>query len=223
MFTAKPMKDPKGYLTDEECERLLSHSDGKDKLLIFTLLKTGRRISEVVGKNGVTLNDINEQDSIVRWRIVKRGRRKIILENGNEIKYSKEKETELKEKGISFTFRKPEPLPITIPTNPGVIAAIVAYAKAKNKHPNEPIFEFTRQRAHQIIRKVGKSAGIMYVGERKIHPHHLRHTFAMQKAKGLKYMSELTMLKDLLAHVNIENTSQYLSYFDEQMKKMVEK
>lgn len=216
-----PMRDSKGYLTDEECEKILDVAHGKNRLLIFTLLKTGRRISEVVGKNGVCLSDLNERDSIIRWRIVKRGKRKIKLTDGVQIKYSYEKEKELKETNQEFEIIQAKPVEKNLVANPAVVAALSGYANSEHLDPETPIFNFSRQRAWKIIRVAGEKAGIKYVGEKRLHPHHFRHTFAMQKARGIKYISELTLLKDLMQHTNISNTAHYLTYSDEKMRELI--
>ncbi|GAG16095.1 unnamed protein product, partial [marine sediment metagenome] len=74
MFTSATMKDPKGYLTSEECRKIIAVVRGRDRLIIYTLLNTGRRISELVGRYGVRPCDINDRDNVIRWRILKRKR-----------------------------------------------------------------------------------------------------------------------------------------------------
>lgn len=67
------MKDIQGYLTEEEQISILNVDlKARDKLMIFTLLNTGRRVSEVVGKNGVRPCDIFKDNNYIRWKIEKK-------------------------------------------------------------------------------------------------------------------------------------------------------
>jgi len=189
MKSITPMKDPRGYLTDEECLKILGRVKGRDYVLIYTLLRTGRRVSEVIGNTGVRPIDINERDNIIRWRILK-------------------KKDPIYEK--------------VIPADSHVVKTLIAWAKFIQIPEDRPIFNITRQRVFQIVRAAGKKSGIEFVGEKKIHPHHFRHTFAMQKAKRLTDVGDLVMLRDLLCHSNIQHTTHYLSYTSEKMRRLVE-
>lgn len=184
------MKDSKGYLSEEEQEKILNADmKARDKLLIFTLLKSGRRVSEIVGKLGVRPCDINERDNIIRWRILK-------------------KKTGVYERNI--------------PTSSDLVLKLFEYYKENMIPEEEPIFNFSRQRAFQIVRKAGELAGITTVGTKKIHPHHFRHTFGVKKAKGGD-ASDLKLLKDLMAHSSLDATIFYLTYSDKRVRELVEK
>ena len=73
------------------------------------------------------------------------------------------------------------------------------------------IFHITRQQVFNIIREAGKYAGIEYVGSKRIHPHHLRHSFSVHFIQkfGETRLKELQMI---LAHSNISTTAQYLQF-----------
>jgi len=71
------------------------------------------------------------------------------------------------------------------------------------------VFDFTRQYAFKIIRKIGKRAGITHVGEKKIHPHHFRHSFAVN---WVKKGGDLRKLQRILGHASIATTAHYLQF-----------
>lgn len=67
------MTNPQGYLSEQDFDKLVSFANSeRDRLLFHFLFYTGRRISEVV--QAVTINDINFQDKLIRFRILKKRR-----------------------------------------------------------------------------------------------------------------------------------------------------
>jgi len=89
----------------------------------------------------------------------------------------------------------------TIPVHSDLIAEISAFILEKGI--KERIFNTTRQRVFQIVRKRAKEAGI----EKAVHPHTLRHSFAVN---CLTQGMPITVLKDLLGHSSILTTMVYL-------------
>lgn len=66
------MRDPKGYLTIEELTRLLKVTKAKsfrDFVLLFTIYKSGRRVSEVLN---LKRDDIDFENGKILWTILKR-------------------------------------------------------------------------------------------------------------------------------------------------------
>jgi len=84
------------------------------------------------------------------------------------------------------------------------------------------IFPITRQRAFQIIRKIGKLAGITKVGEKKLHPHHFRHSHCVMWVRNNNTLEGLRKLQQRLKHANISTTAHYLQFAVEETKKEVE-
>jgi len=72
------------------------------------------------------------------------------------------------------------------------------------------LFEFSRQRAWQLVRELSKS-----VLERELHPHTFRHAFAIRLLKTTK---DLEKVRRLLGHSNYDTLKAYLDYTIEDMK-----
>lgn len=151
-FASSPMRDPKGYLTQEEIRKLIDNADNpRDRLLILLLARTGRRISEVLK---LRVDDINFELKKILWNILKQRER--------------DGRPKLKWKSI----------------DEATLNDLKKYIETYNLGPDDYIFSpkgrrnkpISRQRAFQIIRKIGEKAGIIYVGSKKLHPHHFRHS-----------------------------------------------
>lgn len=89
------------------------------------------------------------------------------------------------------------------------------------------LFKITRQRVFQIVRETGRRAGIIRVGTKKLHPHHLRHSHSIAFIRrmdelGTRPMESLRQLQRRLDHANIQTTAHYLQFASRDSKKMVE-
>ena len=73
------------------------------------------------------------------------------------------------------------------------------------------LFMLSRQQVFNIIRDAGKCAGITYVGKKRLHPHHLRHSFAVHFIKKFG-QARLRDLQEILCHKNISTTAEYLQF-----------
>jgi len=77
------------------------------------------------------------------------------------------------------------------------------------------LFPISRQRVGQIYWKLGRRAGIKEIGDpaisqhRKLHPHHLRHSFAIH---CIKRGMSIERLQKILGHQSPTTTSVYLQY-----------
>ena len=77
------------------------------------------------------------------------------------------------------------------------------------------LFPITRQRVNQILWKLARRAGIREVGDpavsrrRKVHPHHLRHSFSIH---CIKHGMSIDRLQKILGHQSPATTSVYLQY-----------
>lgn len=187
------MKDPRGFLEQDQVNRLInSAKNGRDKLLLILLANTGRRISEALE---LKPKDIDYARELILWKIEKR-------------------------KDVSQLWIK---------TKPALLLALKTYQKRFKISEDGYYFPSThnrlkrisRQRADQIIKAVGKVAGINSVGGKKLHCHVLRHSFAVWSAQNLKNPADLRLLQMLLAHANIETTAQYLQFAQKEMDKLL--
>ncbi len=69
------MKDSQDYVTAAQARALIDCAKGpRNKLLIRFLFHTSRRISEIVKPLGPTASDVNYEDRIVRFNILKKRR-----------------------------------------------------------------------------------------------------------------------------------------------------
>lgn len=85
------------------------------------------------------------------------------------------------------------------------------------------VFNITRQRAWQIVREAGKRAGVTKVGNKKLHPHHFRHSHCVAWVRNNNTMEGLRKLQDRLKHASITTTAHYLQFATKESKKEVEK
>lgn len=184
------MRDERGYLEMEQADKILLACDSpRDRLLILTLIRSGRRISEIVGARGIEPGDIDYKNSMINWNI-------------------------LKKKGSYKSL---------LPADPYLIAKLQAYILTLRLGYSDKIFPITRQRAFQIVRRLGKRAGITKVGTKSIHPHHFRHTFAVHAARNLESPADLIVLRNQMAHSSVAMTEKYLKFNPEMGKKLLNK
>lgn len=97
------------------------------------------------------------------------------------------------------------------------------------KDVNRYVFEsygknghLTRFRVFQIIRELSEKAGVYYVGTKKPHPHHFRHSFATDIAKKLESPADMIKLKNIMEHSTVGMTEQYLQFADKDTRKLIE-
>ena len=166
-----PMKSLRGYIKEEDVEKLLNACTSPLCYLILRLLwRTGMRISELLS---LKTTDIIWDEQIL---IVK-------------------------------TLKKRDQQQRRIPIDKKTLDLFRAHLNRKKL--SQLIFPYTRQWAFNLIRKTGKRAGIVMVGEKKIHPHHLRHSFAVN---WIKRGGDLRKLQMILGHSSISTTAHYLQF-----------
>lgn len=86
----------------------------------------------------------------------------------------------------------------------------------KGMKPDDIVFDISRNRVDQIIKKMGEKADMLNFQSRKIHVHMLRHSFAVNEAKKCKNMMELRQLMRRLQHSSIDMTAYYMDHFYEE-------
>jgi len=198
MWKNNPMKDEMGYITQVQLDKLFesARSNLRNYMLISTLAYTGRRISEIVrGTNGYGIRpkDIDFEMNNITYRILKKNKRT--------------------KAAIDFGLQKEEPITKSLPVNPQFLMVLKKFIEAENIQPEAFLFDITRQRAGQIIRKIGNDAGITMIGSKKLHPHHFRHTFAVNITRvSMATPEDIKELQNLLQHSSIDMTMEYLRY-----------
>ncbi len=83
------------------------------------------------------------------------------------------------------------------------------------------LFPVSRQYVFKLIRQLGAKVGIIQVGRKKLHPHHLRHSFAVHQVKNnVKTIEQLRMLQRYMGHTDIGMTAHYLQFSTDDMKEI---
>jgi len=103
------------------------------------------------------------------------------------------------------------------------MAMVRKYVVDKKLKGDDKLLDITRQRAWQIILDLGEMIGIEKIGEKRIHPHHLRHSHCIAWIRDNNTMEGLRQLQQRLAHANINTTAHYLQFAIDESKGKVEK
>ncbi len=187
MTQVTPIRDLKGYLEAQEVERVIAAATNpRDALLVRIPWRTGIRVSELIG---IRIQDIDF------------GNRAIV------IKVQKMR----KRDGKAIERRR------VVPVDQGTLDMVKGYLQWRKQFPykGDLLFPVTRQRVDQIYWKLGRRVGIKEIGDpavsqhRKLHPHHLRHSFAIH---CIKRGMSIERLQKILGHSSPTTTSVYLQY-----------
>jgi len=172
--------DTQAYLTEEEMDMIISNTDDVfEKTIIVFLYNTGCRVSEMLGAK---TSDINYKRGVIRLRTLKR-------------------------KGGKIEHRY-------VPLSTTLKSQIIYYIKwLSKKHGVEEyegvLFNTCRQNVYFIVRKRAENVGIMSAGTKPVHPHTLRHSFAVRYLKKTKNIRSLQII---LGHTDINTTAMYLQF-----------
>jgi len=200
--TYEVMRDLKGYLTQEQIKSIYNAAESvRDKALIRLLWKSGRRIGEILA---VQIKDIDFVSPAIVWHIEKKTKR----EHGKRVKLDLRKRKPLD----NFTFR--------------LLRYYVQEEELKYEHylfssQGDNSKHLSRQRAFQIVRRLGELAGIDKVGEKGLHPHHFRHSFAVDVARKLKSPADMEKLRRWMEHGNLGITQTYLQFGDDELNEVI--
>jgi len=190
---ARIMRDDRGFLEIKDINKVIkAATNDRDKLLLLTLANTGRRISEALY---IKPEDINYNEEQIYWKI---GKRKDVKR-------------------------------LWIRAARNILLAYKEYINKHNIRPNEFIFKsshkptqpINRRRADQIIKAIGKRAGIIKVGTGLLHCHTFRHSFAVYMARRMKTPADLKKLQMLMGHAKIETTAYYLQFAQKDLEDLV--
>lgn len=193
-FDGQVMQDLQGFFRPGQRKALYNSAESlRDKLLIRLLWKSGRRVSEILD---LKVGDIDFEENNIQWHIRKK-------------------------KNKNLTRVKP--------MDEFTIRLLLHYVETYDLDNHQYIFfssdgeaHLTRQRVFQIIRDTAKKANITFVGSKRPHPHHFRHSFAVSFAKNAKSPSDLRKLQLTLEHASLDMTEQYLQFNNEDIRDVVE-
>ena len=187
MTQVTPIRDLKGYLELEQVERLIAAATNpRNALLVRIPWRTGIRVSELIG---IRVQDIDFDNRAIVIKVQKMR----------------------KKDGKAIERRR------VVPVDQGTLDMVKEYLEWRKQFPYEGdlLFPITRQRVDQIFWKLGRKAGIKEIGDpaiskhRKVHPHLLRHSFAIY---CVKHGMSIERLQKILGHSSPTTTSVYLQF-----------
>lgn len=187
MTQVSPIRDLKGYLEAAEVERLMEVAiNPRDSLLIRIPWRSGIRVSELIG---IKVSDIDFDNRAIVIKVQKMRKRD----------------------GKTVERRR------VVPIDQGTLDMVKEYLEWRKQFPykGDLLFPITRQRVGQVYWKLAKRAGIKEIGDpavsqhRKLHPHHMRHSFAIH---CIKRGMAIERLQKILGHSSPTTTSVYLQY-----------
>jgi len=168
-------------------ERLIAVATNlRDKLLVRIPWRTGIRVSELIG---ISIQDIDRDNRAIVIKVQKMR----------------------KKDGKAIERRR------LVPIDQGTLEMVREYLDWRKQCPykGDLLFPITRQRVDQVDWKLARRAGIKEIGDptvsqhRKLHPHHMRHSFAIH---CIKRGMTIERLQKILGHQSPTTTSVYLQY-----------
>jgi len=211
-----PMKDLQGYLKEQDVQTLFDACrTNRERLIIRIFWKTGRRVGEVLM---LKVKDIDFRARNIVWHIEKKNVIRKRIEETNE----------------EFEIRKKQPKPAYTAVKPigsGTIEMLRDYIFNEKLQPDDYVFyspflgkdkHLTRGRIFQIIRKIGERAGITMVGDKGLHPHHFRHSFAIHVLTNSNSPRGIALVQRVLEHSDPKITAGYLQFSQEDLREIIE-
>ncbi len=187
MTQVSPIKDLRAYPRHEEGGRLIAAATNpRDALLVRIPWRTGIRVSELIG---IRIQDIDFDNRAIVIKVQK-------MRKGD---------------GKAIERRR------VVPIDQGTLNMVKEYLEWRKQFPykGDLLFPITRQRVDQVYWKLAKRAGTKEIGDpavskhRKLHPHVLRHSFAIH---CIKRGMSIERLQKILGHQSPTTTSVYLQY-----------
>jgi integrase len=191
-FASQTMKDEKGYLSPEQVEKIIAAAS-------------------------------NIRDRLILQVMYRCGRRvsEVLLLNRDDILWDENK--------IIFNIlKRKKPVRELKPVDTETMVLLKQYTEQvwiqglKKQMNNKLLFPVSRQYVYKMLRNTGKSVGIETVGRKKLHPHHLRHSFAVHMVRtNVKTSEDLRKLQMYMGHANINTTSHYLQFSPDELRSLV--
>jgi integrase/recombinase XerD len=188
MAQITPIRDLKGYLEPEQVERVIAAADKnqRDALLVRIPSRSGMRVTELIN---IRIGDIDFDNRAIVIKVQKQRKR-----DGKVVERRR-----------------------VVPIDQGTLDMVRKYLEWRKQFPykGDLLFPITRQRVNQIYWKLGRKAGIKEIGDpavsqhRKLHPQHMRHSFAIH---CIKRGMSVERLQKILGHQSPTTTSVYLQY-----------
>ena len=187
MAQVTPIRDLKAYLEPEQVERLIAVAGNiRDGLLVRIPWRSGIRVGELIN---IRIQDIDFTNRAIVIKVQKMRKRD----------------------GKTIERRR------VVPIDQGTLDMVREYLEWRKQFPykGDLLFPITRQRVGQIYWQLGRRAGIKEIGDpavskhRKLHCHHMRHSFAIH---CIKRGMSIERLQKILGHSSPTTTSVYLQF-----------
>lgn len=183
------LTDLTAYLRPEQVEKLMAAArNPRDRLLIRIPWYTAIRVTELIN---IRVPHIDFENRTIRIR----------------------KQKERKQDGKVIKTQR------IVPIDRVTLEMIKEYLQWRKQFPyrGDLLFPITRQRVNQIHWQLARRAGIDQVGDpeitqhTKVHPHLLRHSFAIH---SVKHGMSIAELQKILGHKNLSTTMVYLQFLE---------
>lgn len=241
------MSNKEAYFSRQQIADILNHCFSKKQharfYLFLTLYRTGRRITEIVGKppyghfdlrceseyKGLRPCDFRHKQRAIEFDILKKSHIKKRTQGGVRRTDEVLKKMRLR--------KKPKRQMIAIDQE--LWDHLQYYCDRYVADRQDRLFPISRFTAHRWLQQTCKEAGVkMELGTRKIrrkgedsktilrqpHLHMFRHSFAIHVLEGnAEDPTALPKLKDLLAHSTLEITSHYLQFSQQSTRDFLDK
>jgi len=101
-----------------------------------------------------------------------------------------------------------------VPLDQDTLKMLSDYVLALDILEDQPVFPIQRNRVFSIVKKYGNMTGV------NIHPHTLRHSFAINMVRG---GTDLRRVQLMLGHTSLSITQVYLQFNDHDLREAYEK
>jgi len=101
-----------------------------------------------------------------------------------------------------------------VPLDQDTLKMLSDYVLALDILEDQPVFPIQRNRVFSIVKKYGNMTGV------NIHPHTLRHSFAINMVRG---GTDLRRVQLMLGHTSLSITQVYLQFNDNDLREAYEK
>lgn len=214
------MRHKTNYLTPAEVDKMLNYlyEQGRvrDYMLMLTLWRTGRRITEIVGdrpytrKKGLRPIDLHP-DGLIEFDILKKNPIKVRTKSGVK-----------RDPDSVYRARvKKEPKRLLMPVDDEYMVLLRSYIESEGIALYDRVFPMVRQTAWKIVSRTAEACGIAR-SHGKIHPHTFRHSIVINMLKSNPHdPSILIKAQRLLAHANLEITQGYAQFTPEDIREVL--
>lgn len=247
-YNFKAMKYRKRYIKPEQVEALFEYFYNKESrteyikrcninkaYLIYTLWRTGRRVSEIVGDEnnikrmpGLRPMDFDDETQEISFSILKKNPVKSKTKTGQP----RPKDVIEKEKFNKDIYIE------AIAYDTEYYETMREYIIWSGIEEHERIFPYKREYVDQFIKKAALDLKLhlglrkvldpetneVYIIKQQVSPHCFRHGFSMNfLANNSNNPNALPLLQELLVHSNINVTKTYLKFNQEDKRKALNK